>query len=225
MIPIVILPAISTILLLAVSIWVIKVWQEKASIKNEIDKIKNLLEFKRKLGTGLLIISFANLIDLESMFPFPFVGMQSAYFSGLLIICGSWLLFQHSRPKVAEILALAEKTQGYLTEVVIMTKLGLSHKLVKRTVRRMQKDGLLIILNPAKDQVLAEILFLVRSYSGVTRNQSVPSEASAQTAVEPEQRDEEIRRSHQEVVDLGVDEVSRRLFAGTLHVGLSGRPA
>ena len=213
---------IASCLLLAIAAYLIgTAWRDIIKARDELEKIHKRLNLEKSIGWGALLLSVGNILDIQVPFPFPFVGPSALYFTGLSAIVGIvFLVRYYTLSKVPALLALAEKTNGYLTKVVIMRKLGLPENLVERTLRKMLKSHDLLILNPDK-QYLADIIFLVRSFSGKI---PVADEKVAPRTVSPEEQDAELRRQHGDVVDLGVDEINNMLLRGSLNLGGSGRP-
>ncbi|MFH1211126.1 MAG: hypothetical protein V1645_04400 [archaeon] len=212
---ILILSAVSTIGLVITLYFLYTSWQRTKQTRDELQQIREKWLFQKNLGWGMVVISALNLIDSGSPFPFPFVGQLSVYFSVLCIIIGCIFLYRYWKPKVSEYLALAERTKGYLTKVVIMRRLGFSEPLTIRTLRHMIHSGDVLVLNPDKEY-LSEMIFLVRSFSGRLERES--DKPPAQNS------DDDIREQHSHMTERGVDEVNRMILEGTLNLGRSGRP-
>lgn len=219
---------VSLLMLIGLGFMVVIEMKKISAIKDDFSKIRKSLALKRLVGWGAIILGVANLLDAEYPFPIPLVGAPAIYMSVLCIIAGSVILIMYFRPKIDEMLTLAEKTGGYITLIAAMRKLGISQGLVEKTIRQMLRDKLIIVLNTDKEQ-LADLIFLVRSFSGnIPEQQAEPAAAQANNAGTQNSNggsaDEHIRRQHQNVTDMGVGELNERLLFGTLDLGHSGRP-
>lgn len=219
---------VSTLMLAGLVYWIVTEMKKISQIRDDFIKIRKSLALKRIIGWGAIILGVANLLDAEFPFPIPLVGMPAIYLSALCIMGGGITLFIYFQPKINEILLLAEKTGGYITLIVAMRRLGISKGMVEKTLRKMLRDKLIIVLNTEKEQ-LADLIFLVRSFSGnIPQPQAEPvvgqeNTAGAQTG-NGRNPDDDVRRQHQNVAEMGVGELNERLLFGTLDLGRSGRP-
>jgi len=226
-----ILICLSSGLLLIGAYIMVTAWMEMKRAPNEIEKVRRRLNWHKNLGWGIVILSLGNAVDFNFPFPFPFVGLSAVYMTFFALCAGLIILYRYYYlAKVQEYLVIADTTNGYLTKMLILRRLGLPESVIKMTFRKMQEDGDLIILNPDK-QYLSELIFLVRSYSGILPAQpaqGTPEQrregTTEQAAEQPRDSDDAIREQHRNVVEMGVDAVNEALLRGSLNLGRSGRP-
>jgi hypothetical protein len=179
-----------------------QVWQANG----EIQKIKLKWNLQKNLGWNLLLIAVANMIP----HPFPFIGPGMIFFSCLCVLFGCVFLFRYYvLLKVGDFLALAEKTNGYLTLVVVMRRLGFSHDIAEKTFRNMVDSKHLIILNPDKLH-LPEILFFARSFGG-----KLPGNKNAVNDDLPLGTDDEIRGAHSHMTSKRIDDINMAILEET----------
>jgi hypothetical protein len=214
MLTLVILPIVSCFFLIGFGYFIFRAWKEKTRVGDEITRTRGNIMLVRNISIALLLLSTGNLLDTAVPFPFPFVGSVSVYFSLLTGLIGGVMLYFYAKPKIQEALMLAERTGGYLTLIVMMRKLGLSERMVRKTMQEMLRLEMITVLNPSKKK-LPEIVFLVKNFSGKTPQSESPSENA----------DEKIREQFQSGgVDIHVDDVNNMLLGGSLNLGQSGRP-
>lgn len=216
MVPMIFLPIISCLFLAASGYFVYEAWIAKSRARDEIAILRGKLKVQRNTSLFLLCIAVGNLLDTNVPFPFPFVGNVSIYFSALTGFVGIILFFLYSRPKVEESLVLAERTGGYLTLMVMMIKLGLSRRMVDKTLKEMLRTGMVIIRNPDKKK-LPEIVFLVSNFSG---NPKQPQSGSLFKNDGGQIRPQ----SQHDRGNVNVDDINNMLLSGSMNLGQSGRP-
>jgi hypothetical protein len=212
---------IAGLIFLGSLIWIAVELKRISEARDEFVKIRKGLTIKKLLGWGLLIFGGTHLILPELKF---LAGVFAMPLSIISVVAGLAFLYNYYQPKIAESLSVAERTNGYLTLVVLMRRLGLTQKLGMKTLRRMVKDDLVLVLNPdpvnPKDQKITKMILLVRGFSGRLPGTSENTAASSATPT----TDDEIRDQHSHVTERGVDDINRMILEGTLDLGRSGRP-
>ena len=234
-----ILPLFSTILLACAAYMMWRGWRKKVEDpRDEVARLRGRLGWYHQWGWAFIILAAANIIDLSVPFPFPFKGQVSLYFSVLTAIAGCTFLILYSLPKVNETLLVASRTNGILTEALLMRELGLSNKLVEDTLRKMMRLDLVVPINQQETK-LSRLIFVARgaafqSPQAVIRPVEIASgeesspphganrpEANSETTVD----DSQILAQYGHIGEMDVDTVNQMLLMGSLTLGQSGRPA
>jgi len=232
------LPVLSTALLIFAGFMMFRSWKKKVEFTDdEVAQARGRIRWLHQWGWGMIIIAFANIVKLNIPFPFPFVGEVSLYFSGLVALAGGIFLALYSMPKVNETLLVAARTNGILTETVLITWLGLSESLVEATLRKMMRLNLILPINP-QETLISKIIFVARGVvpqrpQAATRTGAASGEredGSAHAENSPEANpgtpldDSQIVQQYQGIAERGVDAVNQMLLMGSLTLGQSGHP-
>jgi len=191
---------------------IVSAYKDTKKLSDEIQQIKAKLKLMKNTGWGLIILSITNL----SPYLVRIEGMVFLGISGPLFLLGAVILYLYYMPKIDETLAVAEKTDGILTQVVLMRALGLSMGITKKTLTKLMKEKLVLVLNPDEED-LVELIFLVRTFSGRVKPKAARESPGQET-------DEDTRNNHQDIVDLGVDKINEMILRNSLNLGPSGRP-
>lgn len=229
---------------LAIAGWIMyRTYCEADKIRDKTERYKRKLIWKKNNAIFLGLVSIGNLFDTGSPIPIPLVGLPSVLFSVGLAIGSFWMYSQYRAPKDVEALELASELPipGYLTLIVLRTKMGLTHKQAIMTLNSLVENDEVVILNPEEKRV-SERIYLVRGYSGRPRaaaqagNGQPPGngqaeesfwnqgQADADGQTQAGHTDDDIRFQHWEVASSTADEVSRMILEGTFEVGQNGQP-